>query len=154
MTEVSEKTIAVIFADGGSRGNPGPSGCGAVIKAGSEKGEILANLSKFVGITTNNVAEYTGLLIGLEKALAMGFSEVEVRMDSELIVKQIKGIYRCKNEGLMRMATAILLFKSEIHETIKICALLLLIVIGFVASFFYPNNELNSINTLLNTAHY
>jgi ribonuclease HI len=101
MTEVSEKTIAVIFADGGSRGNPGPSGCGAVIKAGSEKGEILANLSKFVGITTNNVAEYTGLLIGLEKALAMGFSEVEVRMDSELIVKQIKGIYRCKNEGLI-----------------------------------------------------
>lgn len=101
MTEVSEKTIAVVFADGGSRGNPGPSGCGAVIKAGNEKGEVLANLSKFVGITTNNVAEYTGLLIGLEKALDMGFTEVEVRMDSELIVKQIKGLYRCKNEGLI-----------------------------------------------------
>ncbi len=94
-------TVAVIFADGGSRGNPGPSGCGAVIKAGTESGEILANISQFVGITTNNVAEYTGLLIGLEKALAMGFSEVEVRMDSELIVKQIKGLYRCKNEGLI-----------------------------------------------------
>jgi ribonuclease HI len=102
MTELETKSsVAVVFADGGSRGNPGPSGCGAVVKSGSSDGEVLASLSKFVGIATNNVAEYTGLLIGLEKALSMGFSEVEVRMDSELIVKQIKGQYRCKNEGLI-----------------------------------------------------
>ncbi len=102
MTDLETKSsVAVVFADGGSRGNPGPSGCGAVVKSGSSDGEVLASLSKFVGIATNNVAEYTGLLIGLEKALAMGFSEVEVRMDSELIVKQIKGQYRCKNEGLI-----------------------------------------------------
>ena len=102
MTELETKSsVAVVFADGGSRGNPGPSGCGAVVKSGSSDGEVLASLSKFVGIATNNVAEYTGLLIGLEKALNMGFSEVEVRMDSELIVKQIKGQYRCKNEGLI-----------------------------------------------------
>lgn len=102
MTELETKSsVAVVFADGGSRGNPGPSGCGAVVKSGSSDGEVLASLSKFVGIATNNVAEYTGLLIGLEKALTMGFSEVEVRMDSELIVKQIKGQYRCKNEGLI-----------------------------------------------------
>lgn len=93
--------VAVIFADGGSRGNPGPSGSGAVIKANDENGEILANLSKYVGITTNNVAEYTGLLIGLTKAVEMGVAEVEVRMDSELIVKQMKGIYRVKNEKLI-----------------------------------------------------
>jgi ribonuclease HI len=99
--EVKASSVAVVFADGGSRGNPGPSGCGAVVKSDSIDGEVLASLSKFVGIATNNVAEYTGLLIGLEKALAMGFSEVEVRMDSELIVKQIKGQYRCKNEGLI-----------------------------------------------------
>lgn len=99
--EVKADLVAVVFADGGSRGNPGPSGCGAVVKSGGMDGEVVANLSKFVGIATNNVAEYTGLLIGLEKALAMGFSEVEVRMDSELIVKQIKGQYRCKNEGLI-----------------------------------------------------
>ena len=102
MTELETKSsVAVVFADGGSRGNPGPSGCGAVVKSGSSDGEVLASLSKFVGIATNNVAEYTGLLIGLEKALTMGFSEVEVRMDSELIVKQINGQYRCKNEGLI-----------------------------------------------------
>ena len=99
MTEKNK--VAVIFADGGSRGNPGPSGSGAVIKANDENGEILANLSKYVGITTNNVAEYTGLLIGLTRAVEMGVVEVEVRMDSELIVKQMKGIYRVKNEKLI-----------------------------------------------------
>jgi ribonuclease HI len=99
MTEKNK--VAVIYADGGSRGNPGPSGSGAVIKAHDENGEILANLSKYVGITTNNVAEYTGLLIGLTKAIEMGVAEVEVRMDSELIVKQMKGIYRVKNEKLI-----------------------------------------------------
>jgi ribonuclease HI len=99
MTEKNK--VAVIFADGGSRGNPGPSGSGAVIKANDENGEILANLSKYVGITTNNVAEYTGLLIGLTKAIEMGVAEVDVRMDSELIVKQMKGIYRVKNEKLI-----------------------------------------------------
>ena len=93
--------VAYIYADGGSRGNPGPSGSGSVIKANNENGEILANLSKFVGITTNNVAEYTGLIMGLTKAAEMGIEAVEVRMDSELIVKQLKGIYRVKNEKLI-----------------------------------------------------
>lgn len=93
--------VAYIYADGGSRGNPGPSGSGSVIKANNENGEILANLSKFVGITTNNVAEYTGLIMGLSKAAEMGIEAVEVRMDSELIVKQLKGIYRVKNEKLI-----------------------------------------------------
>jgi len=91
---------AVIFADGGSRGNPGPAGCGAVIKLDSDKGEIIAELSKFLGNTTNNVAEYTGLIIGLEKAKEMGFKKVVVKMDSELVVKQMTGAYQVKNEGL------------------------------------------------------
>ena len=92
--------LAVIFADGGSRGNPGPAGAGAVIKSGSD---TIAELKAYVGRTTNNVAEYTGLLIGLKRALELGFESVEVRMDSELIVRQINGQYRVKNDKLIPM---------------------------------------------------
>lgn len=87
----------VIYADGGSRGNPGPAGAGAVLKEGDK---TIAEAHKFIGIATNNVAEYTGLIIGLEKALDMGYRQVEVRMDSELIVKQMLGLYKVKNQGL------------------------------------------------------
>lgn len=92
------KGTARIFADGGSRGNPGPSGAGAVI---SVEGKTVASLSKFIGNTTNNVAEYSGLILGLEKASELGFLDVEVAMDSELVVKQMKGEYRVKNERLL-----------------------------------------------------
>lgn len=100
-TETKDKSAvtALIYADGGSRGNPGPAGCGVVI-SNLETGEALADISEFLGNATNNVAEYTGLLLGLEKVLALGISQVEVRMDSELVVKQIKGEYRVKNENL------------------------------------------------------
>lgn len=87
-----------MYADGGSRGNPGPAGCGAVL---TRNGETLCELGKYLGTATNNVAEYTGLLIGLEKALEMGLKDIEVRMDSELIVKQMTGQYKVKNEGLI-----------------------------------------------------
>jgi len=90
---------ALVYADGGSRGNPGPAGCGVVI-SDRETGENIGNISKFLGHTTNNVAEYTGLVLGLEQVLALGIDDVEVRMDSELVVKQIKGEYRVKNENL------------------------------------------------------
>ena len=90
--------IAIIHVDGGSRGNPGPAGAGAVIKIGTE---IQATVSKFLGTTTNNVAEYTGLVLALEKALHLGIKQVDVYMDSELAVKQMKGIYRVKNDKLI-----------------------------------------------------
>jgi len=93
---VTEK--AEIYADGGSRGNPGPAGAGAIITVG---GETKATISHFIGNTTNNVAEYTGLVLALEKALALGIEQVQVYMDSELIVKQLTGAYRCKNEKLI-----------------------------------------------------
>src|SRR5580704_2547899 len=89
---------AVIYADGGSRGNPGPAGAGAVVFV---EGRLIESVSKFCGVTTNNVAEYTALIIGLEKALELGFADVEVRMDSELVVRQMMGIYRVKNEKLI-----------------------------------------------------
>ncbi|MBZ0186048.1 MAG: ribonuclease HI family protein [Candidatus Obscuribacterales bacterium] len=91
---------AIVFADGGSRGNPGPSGAGALVKDESENGVTVASVYEFLGTTTNNVAEYTGLIMGLRQALELGYTQVEARMDSELVVKQIKGQYRVKNEKL------------------------------------------------------
>lgn len=92
------KGVAKIFADGGSRGNPGPAGAGAVINI---DGETVCSLSKFLGSTTNNVAEYNGLILGLEKARELGLEHVEAAMDSELVVKQMNGEYRVKNEKLV-----------------------------------------------------
>jgi ribonuclease HI len=102
MTNVRQKEIAKIFADGGSRGNPGPAGAGAVINVNDE---TVSSVSKFLGHATNNVAEYTALILGLEKATELGFEHVEVAMDSELVVKQMKGEYRVKNEKLLPLFT-------------------------------------------------
>jgi probable phosphoglycerate mutase len=88
---------AVIYTDGGSRGNPGPAGAGAVIL---QAGKAVAEISEFLGVQTNNVAEYTALVLALKKALQLGISNVEVRMDSELIVKQMQGKYKVKHSGL------------------------------------------------------
>ncbi len=87
---------AVLQADGASLGNPGPSGIGIVIEAGGRSIEI----SEHIGAATNNVAEYSALVRGLEELRKLGAEEVAVRLDSELIVKHIKGEYRVRNEGL------------------------------------------------------
>lgn len=88
---------AVIHTDGGSRGNPGPAGIGFTIEV---DGTVVCRGGAYIGETTNNVAEYSALVWALENARSMGISAVDVRADSELLVKQIKGIYRVKNEGL------------------------------------------------------
>lgn len=88
----------IIHTDGAARGNPGPAGIGVIIR--KEDGTILAEISQFIGRATNNVAEYTALITALEKAAALGAEEIEVYTDSELVVKQITGEYRVKNEGL------------------------------------------------------
>jgi len=88
-----------IFADGGSRGNPGPAASGAVLT--DESGEVVAEIGTFLGIATNNVAEWTGLITGLEGALELGATDVTVRLDSELVVKQLSGQYRVKHPGLI-----------------------------------------------------
>lgn len=87
---------AVIYSDGASSGNPGPAGIGAVVIVDDKK----ETLSEPIGKATNNVAEYTALIRALELAKKRGAEEVEIYMDSELIVKQLKGIYRVKNQGL------------------------------------------------------
>jgi len=84
--------------DGGSRGNPGPAGFGAVIEDG--RGQVVARLSDFLGIQTNNYAEYAGLLAVLKWALAQGRKRVRLVSDSELMVKQMKGQYKVASPGL------------------------------------------------------
>ena len=89
---------ARLSTDGGSRGNPGPAAYGYVLEA--EDGTVLDARGETIGIATNNVAEYRALIAGLEKALELAVSEVEVVSDSELLVKQMRGEYRVKNEAL------------------------------------------------------
>jgi ribonuclease HI len=94
----SDDSFALLWTDGAARGNPGPAGAGIMLKSAS--GEVLAAEGAFLGHTTNNVAEYRALLLGLERALELGVRRVEVRADSELLIKQLKGEYRVRNEGL------------------------------------------------------
>lgn len=89
----------IIYGDGGSRGNPGPSASGFVIM--NPEGQIVFRGGEYVGITTNNQAEYQAVKLALEKALEMGAKEVRIRLDSLLVVNQLKGTYRVKNADLM-----------------------------------------------------
>jgi ribonuclease HI len=88
----------IVYVDGGARGNPGPAAAACVITASD--GEILGEHSRLLGTATNNVAEYRALLLGLERARELGASEVEVVGDSELIAKQVRGIYKVKHEAM------------------------------------------------------
>jgi ribonuclease HI len=92
---------AKLSTDGGARGNPGPAAYGYVLE--DEDGTVLAAHGERIGIATNNVAEYSALIAGLEKALELGLDEVEVVSDSELMVKQMRGEYRVKNEALQEL---------------------------------------------------
>lgn len=88
----------IIHSDGGARGNPGPAGIGAILQA--ENGEILASVSQYLGVATNNQAEYKALIAALEKAQLLGAQELDCFLDSELIVKQINREYKVKNKDL------------------------------------------------------
>ncbi len=101
VTTVENKTTkydAIIYSDGGSRGNPGPSAAGFVIE--NLDGVVLEEGGEYLGVTTNNVAEYHGLLLGLQRARDLGYRSVECRIDSMLVVNQMKGIYKIKNREL------------------------------------------------------
>ncbi|GLY20808.1 bifunctional RNase H/acid phosphatase [Micromonospora sp. NBRC 101691] len=93
----------VVEADGGSRGNPGPAGYGAVVRDAAT-GEVLAERSEAIGTATNNVAEYRGLIAGLTAAAELGATRVEARMDSKLVVEQMCGRWQIKNPGLRPLA--------------------------------------------------
>jgi ribonuclease HI len=92
---------AKLSTDGGARGNPGPAAYGYVLEA--EDGTVLAAHGETIGTATNNVAEYRALVAGLEKAVELHVDEVEVVSDSELLVKQMRGEYKVKNEALREL---------------------------------------------------
>jgi ribonuclease HI len=93
---------AKLFTDGGARGNPGPAAFGYVLEA--EDGTVLDARGAKIGIATNNVAEYSALIAGLEAALERGVTELEVVSDSELVVKQMRGEYKVKNAALRELS--------------------------------------------------
>ena len=101
------KAEVILYSDGGSRGNPGPSAAGFVLM--DTDGSPLTDGGEYLGITTNNLAEYHGLLLGLERARDLGYRTVECRLDSMLVVNQMKGIYKIKNRELW-----------PVHERIRI----------------------------------
>lgn len=90
-------SLFIIHSDGGARGNPGPAAIGVVLTCA---GEVVATISKYIGETTNNQAEYQAVIAGLEKALEMGAEQVECVLDSELVVKQLNHEYKVKNKDL------------------------------------------------------
>jgi ribonuclease HI len=92
---------ARLFTDGGARGNPGPAAYGYVLEA--EDGTVLDARGQTIGTATNNVAEYSGLVAGLSSAVELGLDELEVVSDSELMVRQMTGVYRVKNQGLRQL---------------------------------------------------
>ena len=93
---------AALYADGGARGNPGPAGIGVVLK--DANGEVVGEIAESIGEATNNVAEYSALIAGLELALAKGVTDLDVFLDSKLVVFQMKGEWKIKNDRLRTLA--------------------------------------------------
>ena len=94
---MSDKCLS-LFTDGACRGNPGNGGAGAVLVG--KDGEVVGTAKKFLGHCTNNIAEYQALLLGLEEAQGRGATAISIYLDSELLVRQIQGVYRVKNPTL------------------------------------------------------
>jgi ribonuclease H / adenosylcobalamin/alpha-ribazole phosphatase len=109
--EMAPRSV-IVEADGGSRGNPGPAGYGAVVRD-AETGEVLAERGESLGIETNNVAEYRGLIAGLTAAADVGARIVAVRLDSKLIVEQMSGRWQVKNPALRTLASEAVALRSR-----------------------------------------
>jgi len=95
------------YTDGAARGNPGPSGAGAILRDAAD-GAVVAEIAEGLGWATNNVAEWTAVRLALEKALALGATHVDLRMDSELVARQITGVYRVKHPDLKPIHAAVM----------------------------------------------
>jgi probable phosphoglycerate mutase len=104
----------VAYADGASRGNPGPSSFGAVVY--DPDGTTLHETGQTIGHATNNIAEYRGAIAALESALALGATEVELRMDSELIVRQLSGRYKVRNPKLIPLHNRMLALRQRFER--------------------------------------
>ena len=102
----------LIHTDGAARGNPGPAGAGAILRDASD-GTVLAEIAEGLGHATNNVAEWTAVLLALEEARRLGATHVDLRLDSELVARQISGVYRVKHPDLKPIhAAAMKLLRS------------------------------------------
>jgi len=114
MTAASQTWIT--YSDGASRGNPGPASYGALVL--DPTGKLVHEASEALGVTTNNIAEYRGLIAALEAALALGARRVEARLDSELLVRQAIGRYRVKNPGLIPLHNRVLNLRGQFDEVV------------------------------------
>ena len=105
---------ARLHTDGGARGNPGPAGIGAVLM--DPTGEVIDEIAQGIGVATNNVAEYKALIAGLELALAKGVTDIDVFLDSQLVVSQVKGEWKIKNDQLRSLAARAERFLSKFES--------------------------------------
>ena len=110
----------ILNTDGASRGNPGPAGAGAVLRG--PEGAVLGELSRPLGMATNNEAEYQALILGLEEARNMGAARLRILLDSELVVKQVQGLYRVKNTRLRKLYDRVmgLLQEMEAYDILHV----------------------------------
>jgi len=106
-----------IFTDGGSRGNPGPAAVGAVLL--DREGNKVAEISRYIGIATNNVAEYLAVLYSLQEAAYLGADSVVINLDSQLVARQLKGEYRVKDQNILKFFDLVLNLFRE-FATVKI----------------------------------
>jgi ribonuclease HI len=113
---VSSATAArriLIYTDGAARGNPGPAGLGALLRD-AQTGEVLAELARFLGVRTNNYAEWTAVEDALREALRLGATQVDLRMDSELVARQISGRYRVKHPDLKPIHASVMTMLAQL----------------------------------------
>jgi len=103
----------LIYTDGAARGNPGPAGLGAILRD-ADTGEVLAELARFLGVRTNNYAEWTAVEDALQEALRIGATHVDLRMDSELVARQIIGRYRVKHPDLKPIHASVMAMLGQL----------------------------------------
>jgi ribonuclease HI len=112
----ADKTSCTIFTDGGARGNPGPAAAAGVIIASD--GSIIEEVTEYLGTTTNNVAEYRALILALKRAIELGCTRVRIKMDSELVVKQLNGLYRVKDDKMIPLHAEVRRLLSKFDEQV------------------------------------
>ena len=105
---------AKLFTDGGSRGNPGKAAAGIVLY--DDNGKVIDTKGMYLGVTTNNIAEYKGIILGLETAIKNNIKKIDCFMDSELIIKQLNGQYKVKNQGLRELYNQVNKLKDNFEE--------------------------------------
>lgn len=113
MSSATAPRRILIYTDGAARGNPGPAGLGALLRD-AETGEVLAELARFLGVRTNNYAEWTAVEDALREALRLGATHVDLRMDSELVARQISGRYRVKHADLKPIHASVMTMLGQL----------------------------------------